>query len=57
MISKLIVFTCTGCDSEFGVIPHSDFEEEDVTFCPLCGDTVESDSELDEMFGSDDDYD
>lgn len=55
MINKLTVFTCTGCDAEFGIMPHTDFEEDDVTFCPLCGDPVESDSELDGINYNDED--
>lgn len=54
MINKLTVFTCTGCDAEFGIIPHTDFEEEDVTFCPMCGDPVESDAELDAFLDPED---
>lgn len=57
MINKLTVFACTGCDAEFGIIPHTDFEEEDVTFCPLCGDPVESDDDLDELYTVNDDDD
>jgi len=57
MINKLTVFTCTGCDAEFGIIPHTDFEEEDVTFCPMCGDPVESDADLDNLYTDEDDDD
>lgn len=55
MINRLTVFQCTGCDAEFGVIPHTDFEEDDVTYCPLCGEQVQSDSDLDVYANMDDD--
>lgn len=45
MINKIQVFNCESCDAEFEIIAHSDFEEEDVHYCPLCGDPVESDED------------
>jgi uncharacterized paraquat-inducible protein A len=57
MINKLTDFQCTGCDAEFGVIPHTDFEEDDVAYCVLCGEQVQSDSDLDLYADFDEDGD
>lgn len=46
MINGLTVFSCTGCEAEFEVIAHSDFEDGDINFCPVCGDPAEADSNL-----------
>lgn len=54
MVNKLTVFECNDCNSQFGIIAHSDFEEEDVTFCVLCGGMIENESALDEFLTADD---
>lgn len=53
MINKNALFECKSCENEFEIIAHSDFEDTDVNYCPLCGDMVELEPDLDDFLEED----
>jgi hypothetical protein len=47
LINRNTIFECDSCENEFEIIAHSDFDESEVEFCPLCGAPIEFDEDVD----------